>query len=376
VTAIHKTIGGIGSFALLLCVCTPLASQGQEMIDPGFESVPVGALASTGKMDNGWEVQRTGRDEIKDNLRVQVIDDTKQSHAGAKCVELTIPADTEGFEFVTIGQRLSLKAETEYEASVWVRWSNPSSDETSNAIVSFWIRDRDGKGHFSGRDVWLRDRKWTNIKFRFRPTDVSEKSLLYVSLLPNQKPTQTTLLVDDFTIHSTDDLSATKTETRIGNMIVSPNFETTQSALDPPWYFTNLNGKSIQGELIDNERGNHFHITMPKATGNFESAQLWQHLHLVEGQRYRINGKIRWDNFSPKAKSPIVNFGIYKKKTNTWYGPVDQILNRTGEFENYTFDHIATETGPWKIYTQLNGWGNFGSRVSITIQEVTCTVVP
>ena len=62
--------------------------------------------------------------------------------------------------------------------------------------------------------------------------------------------------------------------------------------------------------------------------------------------------------------APIINYGIYHDKSNTakrhrtWYGPVDQVLKKTGEWQTYRFTHTPTESGPWKLYVQVNGWGN------------------
>ncbi len=355
----------------------PLALHAQHLIDPDFELMAAGDLLPTGKMDAGWEIQKTGREKIKDRLRISVIDDSNRAHAGANCIELAVPAETEGFEFVSVGQRLTLRTNTEYVASVWVRWISESSDPQSNAIVSFWMRDRDGNGHFAGRDVWLRDHEWTQLQFPFRPNDISDKLFLYVSLLPNQKPVATELLIDDFTVRAVVDSVIANADERKGNLIVNPRFQTKKSAtLDAPWYFASSNGQSILGKLLESEQGNSFSMAIPDATSNFDSGNLWQHVHMVEGQRYRIQASIRWDDFSPENKPPIVNYGVYKEETNTWYGPIDQTLAQSGQFETYTFDHIATATGPWMIYTRLNGWGNFGNPVSITIGEFSCEPVP
>ena len=114
-------------------------------------------------------------------------------------------------------------------------------------------------------------------------------------------------------------------------------------------------------------------MTMNEDTSNFESAQLWQHLHLIEGVRYEIACRMRWDDFSADAPAPIVNYGIYDDKSNTWYGPVDQTLKQDGDWNTYRFSHIPPVSGPWKLYVQVNGWGNFGNGVAVSVDDWTCT---
>jgi hypothetical protein len=67
-----------------------------------------------------------------------------------------------------------------------------------------------------------------------------------------------------------------------------------------------------------------------------------------------------------------VNFGIYHDATRTWYGPVDQVLERTGDWRTYRFAHIPPHSGPWKLYVQLNGWGNFNRAVTVSLDDLTC----
>ncbi len=89
--------------------------------DPGFESAAAGPLPARGPID-GWEVQRTGRDVIHDRLVVECIEETVTAKTDRKCLSLSIPRETVGFEFVTIGQRVKLATDKEYKASAWVRW--------------------------------------------------------------------------------------------------------------------------------------------------------------------------------------------------------------------------------------------------------------
>ncbi len=87
---------------------------------------------------------------------------------------------------------------------------------------------------------------------------------------------------------------------------------------------------------------------------------------------------MRWDNFAKDVDAPIINYGIYHDKSNTtkrdrtWYGPVDQVLKKTGDWQMYRFTHTPTESGPWKLYVQVNGWGNFGNGVTVSIDDIRC----
>ena len=88
---------------------------------------------------------------------------------------------------------------------------------------------------------------------------------------------------------------------------------------------------------------------MGKATSNFESAQLWQQVQLIEGAAYAISCSMRWDNFAKDVEASIINYGIYHDKSNTWYGPVNQVLKKTGGWQTYPFTHAPTESGLWKL---------------------------
>jgi hypothetical protein len=355
------------------------SAPGPSLRDPGFEALPAGTLAASHDVA-GWEVQRHGRDVVQERLRVVCLDDSAKARSGSKCVSLSIPKDTVGFEFVTIGQRHALKADVAYEASVWVRWIDgpeKAPDGASavsghpSAIVSFWVRHKDGTGDFAGRDDWLFDNRWTRLSFRFRATDPEQRSLLYVSLLPNQKPAGTTVLVDDFALESTT--SRPEAEPREGNLVQDPAFERQKTgSVSPPWYFANMGGKGISGRRVESGGRNQVTLTMGKDTSNLESAQIWQHLDLREGVRYEVTAGLRWDNFSPDAPAPIVNYGIFHDASRTWYGPVDQVLVRSGDWTDYRFVHVPPYPGPWKLYVQLNGWGNFRNGVTVSVREVRC----
>jgi hypothetical protein len=375
----------------LLLNASPLTAQTKEesklksaWLDACFESFGPGAAAETGKRENGWEMQKSGRAEIQERLRVECVEDVKRAHGGAKCLALSIPADTVGFEFVTVGQRVRLQPGKEYEASVWVRWPGGSdaapadASATSghrSAIVSFWARHRDGEGDFAGRDEWLFDNQWRRLSFRFRAADPEHRTLVYVSLLPNQKPADTTVLMDDFELREIDEPA--ETETRTGSLTLNADFQSQKpGGVNSPWFFANMGGKGIRGEIIEEGDARFFRLAMGKATSNFESAQLWQHVALREGARYEVSCRIRWDNFKPDAPAPIVNYGIYHEATRTWYGPVDQGLEKTGDWRTYRFTHIPPHPGPWKLYVQLNGWGNFGNGVTVSVDDFRCAPTP
>ena len=82
---------------------------------------------------------------------------------------------------------------------------------------------------------------------------------------------------------------------------------------------------------------------------------------------------MRWDNYTPDAPAPIVNYGIFHEGSRTWYGPVDQVLERNGQWNTYRFAHIPPVSGRWKLYVQLNGWGNFALALAVFLDDVTCT---
>lgn len=351
------------------------------MRDAQFEACPPGILPSAAGTDAIWEIQRKGRPAIQDRLVVACIDDEWKAKSGRKCLALSIPQDTAGFEFVTVGQRLRLAAGQEYAASVWVRWTggpdqapadaNAASAHPS-AIVSFWARHRNGKGDFAGRDVWLFDNRWQRLEFRFCETDPDQPTLVYVSLLPNQKPAATTVLVDDFELTARD--APAESEPRSGNLVEDSGFHAQQpGAIGLPWSFARRGGSTVSAAVRNPGAKPCITLAMQEGTSNFESGQLWQHLDLRRGVRYDIRCRLRWDNFAPDLPAPIVNYGIYHEASRTWYGPVDQILDKSAGWSTYRFAHIPPFGGRWKLYVQLNGWGNFGHPVAVSLEDFTCT---
>ena len=387
-TSTRHILAGLLAAACLVATAASRAADpaaaADGWLDASFEQMAPGIIAATGRRSEGWEIQRTGRDAIRERLRAVVLADPVKAHAGSQCAALSIPAETHGFEFVTLGQRVRLEAGKEYEAAVWVRW--PEGPDTApkhagatsghrSAIVSFWARHRDGAGGFAGRDEWLFDNQWRKLSFRVRATDPAERTLVYVSLLPNQKPAETTVLVDDFTLN--DLPGDMEKETRAGSLTQDADFSAQKPGdIAPPWYFANMGGKGIKGKVVEAEGNKFITMEMGKATSNFESAQMWQHIVLREGARYEVSCRMRWDNFATNFPVPIVNFGIYHDDTRTWYGPVDQTLEKTAEWRTYRFTHIPPHAGPWKLYVQLNGWGNFGNRVTVSLDDLQCAPFP
>jgi hypothetical protein len=299
-------------------------------------------------------------------------------------VALEIPADTVGFEYVTIGQRVRLAADGDFEASAWVRWpdgpevapagAKPSSGHRC-AIVSFWARHRDGTGDFAGRDEWLFDNRWRRIAIRFRASEPGKPTFVYVSLLPNQKPAATRVLLDDFELRELGKVKATGKP--VAGVARDGSFGGQQpGAVASPWSFARIGDSGIRGEVIAEGEQHYFRMTMGKGTSNLGSAQLWQHITLVESARYEVSCRMRWDNFAPSAPAPIVNYGIYHEESGTWYGPVDQTLQPTAEWRTYRFLHNPPFGGSWKLYVQLNGWGNFGSGVTVSFDDFNCTPIP
>lgn len=353
------------------------------MRDSGFEACPAGTLAGSGA-GAAWEVQRTGREAIRDRLVVACVEDRGKARSGTKCLSLSIPKETVGFEFVTVGQRLRLAAGREYVASVWVRWPDGPDEPPAgasatpvhrSAIVSFWARHRDGKGDFAGRDVWLFDSRWHRLEFRFCETDPDQRTLVYVSLLPNQQPADTTVLADDFELAASD--APAETESRPGNVVGDSGFEARRAGgIGPPWRFAGRGGTNVSARVDGTDGHPRVTLEMAKGTSNFESGQLWQHVDLRRGVRYEISCRMRWDSFAADAPAPIVNYGIYHEASGTWYGPVDQVLEKTAGWKTYRFAHIPPFAGPWKLYVQLNGWGNFGRAVAVSLDDVTCTPAP
>jgi hypothetical protein len=189
---------------------------------------------------------------------------------------------------------------------------------------------------------------------------------VYVSLLPNQTRAATRLLVDDFELAQTP--GSQRPDRRQNNLIVDGKFG--KESIAAPWYFAPMGGKRVMAEV----KGDRVHMKLPAQTSNYESGQLWQHVRLEEGVRYRISCEIAWLNHAVGMPAPIVNLGLYHEATHSWHGPVDQVLKATPEATRYSFDHIPTLSGPWKFYLQLNGWGNFGNALEIAAGDVQIVV--
>jgi hypothetical protein len=322
-----------------------------------------------------------GRTSIQPGLVVDCVGDADLAHGGGRLLKLGLPADTVGFEFVSVGRRVRLKADHLYEATVWARW--PDGPELSpevesvpakrrSAIVSFWVRHQNARGDFAGRDVWLLDRTWRRLSFRFRGLDSTQPSLLYVSLLPNQAPGATTILVDDFTLTEIPVASTAAGSTEEG--VREGGFQSLSpgEVIGGVWTFANMGGSSIAGEVVKEGDERFVRITMKPGTSNFESAQLAQRVELEAGVRYRVGCRMRLESAEEAAAPAIVNFGLYHERSNTWYGPIDVILKRTGGWVSYRFDHIPPFEGGWRLYVQLNGWGNFGNPLTVCFDDFSC----
>ena len=368
--------------------------------EPGFETVPPGPLPTGPAADDrGWEVQRTGRPAILDRLTVAGVEDPARARSGRRAVKLGLPADTEGFEFVTVGRRRGLKAGAEYEAAVWVRWPGgpaaaPAGADAAggrpSAIVSFWARHGDGEGDYAGRDVWLFDRNWTRLAFRFRAVEPAKRTLIYVSLLPNQSPRATELLADDFTLTAFPAPAVRSALAEEGDRVADGGFEAapagplTGGAVGGAntggggWYFAPIGGPGVTGEVVSGDDGKFVRLAMGGGTSNFRSARLWQTLDLREGARYEVRCRIRRDGPDPDLMAdagdgpgggPILNYGLYHRPTDTWYGPIDQVLRPSADWETYAFPHVPPHGGAWELYVQLNGWGNFGAPLTVSLDD-------
>lgn len=196
--------------------------------------------------------------------------------------------------------------------------------------------------------------------------------LVYVSLLPNQKPAATTVLVDDFELME----HAVTVHLDSRPCGADASFDRQQPGPESaPWHFENMGGDRIQRNIVENAGRRFFTMAMGKDTSNYESAQLWPSLDLREGARYQLSCRMRWDNFLPGAPAPIVNYGIYHEDSRTWYGSVDQTLKKTADWRTYRFTHIPPFSGRWKLYVQLNGWGNFGRGVTVSVDGFGCAAV-
>jgi hypothetical protein len=369
---------------LVAVVALLTASLGQPpgfWPDPGFEQLSPGPL--TGVRD--WEVQRQASGPVLPHLTAFCSRDVRLAHSGSQFLSLSIPREASGFEFLTVGRRTRLSPGREYEASVWVRWTGgpdsapPAASPVSghpSAIVSFWARHRDGKGEFAGRDQWLFDNRWQRLAFRFRAVDEAQPVLVYVSLLPNQAPTATTVLVDDFELASRS-LPGPAPGAGDGSLAADGGFDRQRpGAASAPWNFAGIGGNTIRGEIEDAGGERYFSMRMNSRTSNYESAQLWQMIDLREGARYRVSCRMRWDNYRPGEPAPIVNYGLFHENSRTWYGPIDQKLEPKSGWQQWSFLHVPPYGGSWKLYVQVNGWGNFGHAVAVSFDDFQLAAEP
>jgi hypothetical protein len=243
----------------------------------------------------------------------------------------------------------------------------PSEGRTA-AIVSFWVRHRDGDGAFAGKDVWLYDSRWTKLTFRFCADEPETRSLLYVSLLPNQKPIATTVLVDDLDLREERVSAAEAASDR--ELMEDGGFEGQQGArLGAPWAFVPMGPGAITHEVV-REDGAFVRLSMPAATSNFGSAQVTQHARVRRGVRYEVSCRLRWDSYREGCPDAIVNLGVYDGASGTWYGPIDYTLPRSGAWHTARFAYTAPVNGTVRLYIQLNGWGNAGRALTLSADDV------
>jgi len=197
---------------------------------------------------------------------------------------------------------------------------------------------------------------------------------VYVSLLPNQIPRDTTVLIDDFTVHEIH--SPAQVAKNAQELVVNGGFAKDEvGAVKAPWYFANIGGNRIAGRVIEVKKEKAFQIAMNKNTTNLESARLWQMVNLEKGVRYEVRCRMRWDNYEKADTTPIVNYGFHHFDSNTSYGPIDQTLKKSPDWEDYSFVHVPTYDGPWQLYVQLNGWGNFGQQLTVSFTDFSCRAV-
>jgi hypothetical protein len=162
-------------------------------------------------------------------------------------------------------------------------------------------------------------------------------------------------------------------EPRSGSLLNDPGFDAQcVGGIREPWRFVGIGGSAVQAWVTGTDDGRHVTLTMPAGTSNLQSGRLMQCADLRAGVRYRVTCRLRWDSFAADGDQPIVNSGAYDAACTTWYGPVDLTLERTGEWVIYSFDHIPPASGMYELYVQLNGWGNFGRAVRISVDDFGC----
>ncbi len=359
-----------------------LTAPTQGVADGGVERMRPGPLEE-GILPGGWEAHRVGRAQALDRLQVECVRDATMARSGSQFIRLAIPAYTVGFEYVTVGQRVPIVSGRAYTAGVWVRWPDGppraprGADRTSghrSAIVSFWARNRDGTGTFAGRDVWLFDNRWKHLTFTFCASEPDDRVFLYVSLLPNQRPSSTVVIMDDLSV-SWVPLRVPR-HYRVGELAADTGFSGQHGpTVQEPWSFSSLGGSGIRHSAGDDSDNRVVRMSMAAKASGLNSAQVWQFVRLVRGLRYRVSCRIRWDNFDGTGAQALANFGVYDEASDTWYGPIDVTLEPTAEWRQYAFTLVAPRSGKWKIYVALNGWGNAGRALDISVDDVSCRAV-
>jgi len=109
----------------------------------------------------------------------------------------------------------------------------------------------------SGRDIG-----------RERETDPDQRTLVYVSLLPNQEPADTKVLLDDFELAVVD--APAESESRSGNIVEDSGFDAQRTGgIISPWTFLNRAGTNISVEVGGTDAERCVTLQMSKGTSNF-----------------------------------------------------------------------------------------------------------
>ncbi len=345
-----------------------LLSDISLLSDSGFESGADGRMTTA---NSNWEVQRTGNNTTE--FVVDRIENSSLSDDGSRHCLLSLPenANPAAFDHITIGQRLTLRPGIIYEASARVQWANPNNGNAS-AIVSFWAQHQADKT-FAGKDVWIRNGAWTTITYRFMAVEPDQPIFVYLSLLPHQIPKKTDLRVDNFTLKEVE--NAVDNESRSGNLITDGQFNAQTVGGNPggAWEFYSPN-EALTGKVESNAGNKYVRLKIPANTNNFSAVKLMQQVTLTKGARYAASTDIKWNNYSGPGDSGIVNYIIYHEQSNTWWGPIDHVVEEGG-WQTVPFTHGAPFDGTYQFFVQVFGWGNFGDAMDISFDNFSITPI-
>jgi hypothetical protein len=335
--------------------------------DSGFNRGKLGAMTSH---NSEWEVQRNGANTAQFVVtRVSLPTASNRDNRAAKMV-LPLSANPRAFDSVTIGQRLRLEQGIVYEAKARVRWIN-TQNRARSAIISFWTQHQADKS-FAGKDVWLRDGEWQDISYRFTATNPQAESLVYLSLLPNQIPARTEILVDRFRVQPVEEMQEVpdfKNNPTSKNLISDADFSQSEAGVRPglPWQLSN-GGNGTLGRIEELGRNKYCRLFLPAGTNNFTAVKIGQSVNLTKGSMYSIGADFNWNNKRASSDTAIVNFMVYHAQSGTWWGPIDHILTEGG-WHRKTFRHGAPYAGEYELYVQAFGWGNFGEPLDVSVDN-------